>query len=573
MTTTEEILVKLGLDSREFAQRLRQAQRDAQEVARIAEQGQRRRDSLDPALANSGYESVKNLSAKSQQLLAGGGTLAMFSQLKNSIAASNPLLGQFMDRLGSLGLRMGLLLAPIAAVRGAIKMMKSAFYDVKEAADLGVTTSFLSQLGRAAVRSGENVDEAKFRLLRFQQTLAAAAEGSKEAQAKLAQVGIKDPTGKTLEENLRQVAKAYENIGDRAKQAGIAVDLFGRGAQTSMPDILAELGNVGSGRNMLKEENKATLAAGWQASKRVMDETMGMAWREAKGVAEMYLADFLTWATGIKGEVEDPSKITKDPEVAAREKAEAAAKREKDLTDARKEYGKAVRDSWTAKQREQMTMIELWRTQEKLKAGVADELERTKLMTQELKLKAELAKAAEQRQDKEKQVADKLATLEKQKADMLKEQAQAAKDKHRWTVGELAARGQSEQGGFDESGRAIIAEEELQSIERAIGRMLSQREIDTMRDNLTVEMLKAQRVSDLEKSAKLGALFGFSDSTINSFDEQGRKMRGMMASLTSAEANPNANFERNQARMTEDIAELLATAQKDGIIIRPRMGK
>lgn len=574
MTSTEEVLVKLGLDSREFSQRLREAQKNAKDAEKAFNQGQQRRDGLDPVTAN--RASVAQLSQNSRDLLnQRKGLLGMFDEFKQSVTAVNPALGGLIGKLPTLATRLGLIGIAAMAVKAPFDAMRSAFYEVKEASDLGVTVNFMRRLSITATMVGEDADEAKGRLLRFQQVLALAADGNKEALEKLGRVGIKDPTGKTLEENAMAVADAFAKITDRTKEAKSSVDLFGKGSQTIMPDVLKGMrGSKPTGYDKEFDHNAATLAEGWKVSKSIWETTQMKPLRGLANLGKFYLAKGLE-GVGIKGTPEKASVIEQSESVAA----EARAKTAEELAAARKqvaaeEYKLLATDAKIEGSTGRIT--KLVSEQGKLaKDGINTDEKRLEYEKKSLELLKErgtlkdLEKtkgdAIEARHQKEISYEKQKLALEKQRRDL----AKADEDRRKWTVGDMANSGYKR--GND--GRAIIPDEQLRSVERATGRKLAQWEIEKMRDNLTGNLSKAGTVMNLQNAAHLGELFGFSDATNSAFMNKADKQRKAIGALTSGEKDPAGALAESMAALDEGMASLVSLASKDGIVIRPRMGK
>ena len=94
---------------------------------------------------------------------------------------------------------------------------------------IGAITAF----GKAALISGGDVDSANTSLLKFTQTIGDAAEGSKQAQLALEQVGISLTDLKTLseEELLKKTMSGLAGMEDATKRMSAQVALFGKGAR------------------------------------------------------------------------------------------------------------------------------------------------------------------------------------------------------------------------------------------------------------------------------------------------------------------------------------------------------
>lgn len=566
MTSQEEVVVRLGLDTRDFDRRLRESDAIAKKY------GNQRGAAMNQDGGPQGWQSIGNLSKQSQEFLKhGGGINGMLNRLGASVSSVNPHLGGLVGRFAQASAAMGAWKAGHMAVEQGLSFLKRSFLEVKEAADLDVSVSFLHQLDKAADMAGESFDDAKGRVLKFQQVLAAAAEGNKDALGRLAGVGIKDPTGKTMEENLRAVGAGLENITDKAQQAKAAVELFGKGAQTSMPDILKELGT--GKRNMAVDEAAAINAGGWKAAKRAWGNTGGAFIRNLKDAANFNMSRVLEgW--GVEAEVNEPSKLEKTESAEAKAAREAKAlKYGKDLAEAKREYAKVTADSLDKESKLRQASYDQIKIQHALKTGKLDELEKTKLLTEEKKKQHEIDTMTKQIMDQKLNYENRMLQLEQQRSDIIADRARAMDDRNGWTVGELASSNMANPATWktDRDGKPIIPDDVLRQREGALGRNLTVREIQAMRGQAGDFLTKAGGIQELEQAAKMDSLFGgkFGEK----WQAEAMGWRKGMSALTSGEQDPFMSFAKNQEQMTKQMDNLVTMAANEGIKIQPRMGK
>jgi molecular chaperone GrpE (heat shock protein) len=576
MISQEEITVRLGLDTRDFDRRLREADQTARKYAN------RTGAALNTGSPEGGHvpqswQNIGNLSRQSQDLIRQRGGLAgVFDTIAGGVGRINPSLGSAIGNLTMFGLGMkGISLAK-GEFHRAMGVMQRAFLEVKEASDLDVSTSFLRDFKRAADATGESADEAKGRVLRFQQVLASAAEGGKEALEKLGRVGIKDPTGKTMEENLRDVANGLSNISDKAQQAKAAVELFGKGAQTSMPDILAELGS--GKRNMQAEEDTATMAAGWKSAKGLWSRTGGKAMRGLRDTASFYGAGILSQYFGIEGEVNDPSTLQKTESAEAKAAREAKTKKHiSDLTAARMEYNRAVVDGYDTETKARSVGLDLIKITHRLKTEKMDELEKTKLQTEQLQkqnqlneLNAQIAERQKQIDGKRLQYAILMAKLAASKNDLKDDATKAKSDRSGWTVGDVVNLKDKFQAAHGNG--QIVPQDMLDTVQRSLGRQLSRKEVLGLREGADKAMNTASNIADLENASKFLRLAGMGD-TADQLTDKALATRKDFDALTSGESDPMTGFSKSMESIDKNMADLTAAALRDGIIIKPRMGK
>jgi hypothetical protein len=136
--------------------------------------------------------------------------------------------------------------APLAAalsIGGLIGMTRSALNAAGGLGELaeqaGVSVEGLQILRFAAAQAGVSTEQLETGLQRLTRTLGEAGEGSQQALAAFARLGVdvRDSAGRlrTAEQVLPEIAEALSRIQDPAARAAAAVDLFGRGGQALLP--------------------------------------------------------------------------------------------------------------------------------------------------------------------------------------------------------------------------------------------------------------------------------------------------------------------------------------------------
>jgi hypothetical protein len=165
-----------------------------------------------------------------------------------------------------------------AAAFGAFKVgemligaAKSAFEYAASLKELsqqtGVTVEQYQILGRAALANGVQQDTMNTAMKRLNSTLGEAQAGSEEAIKKFKQLGISKEQINSFQQAgdiMPYVMEGIKNVGDAAKQAAAAKQLFGKAAG----DLLPVLTQGAQGYNVMAEEaRKAGLLTAEQADK------------------------------------------------------------------------------------------------------------------------------------------------------------------------------------------------------------------------------------------------------------------------------------------------------------------
>jgi uncharacterized phage infection (PIP) family protein YhgE len=131
-----------------------------------------------------------------------------------------------------------------ALALGAIKEQVTKALDYADAlgdlsAQTGASTKLIQEFGYAAQLSGSSVETARAGLEKFTTILGQAQSGSKEAQQKLADLGV---TSTDVDTALRQAADGIDKLGTITEQRAATVALFGK----ANVDLVGTL-NQGSG--------------------------------------------------------------------------------------------------------------------------------------------------------------------------------------------------------------------------------------------------------------------------------------------------------------------------------------
>jgi hypothetical protein len=128
------------------------------------------------------------------------------------------------------------------AIAGSVEYASSLG---ETAQQLGITTKFLQEYRFAATQSGASVEAADKAIGKFTINLGKAREGSKEAVAAFANVGVttKDLANGDSAAIFGKIADGIAKIPDPARQAADAVAIFGKGGQAIIP--ILEGGSAG----------------------------------------------------------------------------------------------------------------------------------------------------------------------------------------------------------------------------------------------------------------------------------------------------------------------------------------
>ena len=572
--TQEEVVLKLGLDTGEFDRRLA-------DHARIAKQYEGKAGSAfytGSAEGGSMPQSwqLGHLSRMSQEALkARTGVSGLFDTFRNGLAQTNPQMASMLDQLGSMSSRfvgVGAVLTPlVVGFKMARDAMREAFYTVKEARDLGLRPQELLGMQYGAAVSGEDPNAVGGRVFKFQQFIGRIAEGDKSATETFQRLTGQSALGKTMGENLMLVAEAFSRIDDTAVKAKYAVEMFGRGAAGIMPDVLEEMQKTGGGGGVVDDEALGVLAKSWKGIKGA-GAKLG---RTAKGTFQMYLAGMLEAYAGVESETTQPDRLTKSPELIAKEETERKESAKRTLA-AKKEYQRAQIEEMNVDSKILRHRQEALDLERKI-AGMAGESEaKYKAMTELSKEKAKIAQLEEQRQEKFNQKVEKELQLQKAIRDerakldqATKAAADAFRDRSGWTVNDLAGAGELEP--MSKTWENGLPQKLYDAAANFLGRDLTRGEYAEMRKSFEEQRTLAWGVTDAEDAAKAFRAMGREDLA-DSATNAALTMREQIRALTGSEADPMQSMQENIQKMEQSLAALLAKASREGLNINPVNG-
>ena len=167
-----------------------------------------------------------------------------------------------------------------------------------ESDSLGVGTTFLQQMGRAANRLGIDAGEAIGKIPRFQENILEAGRSLEGRQA-IGRLGLNadELLGKDTEEQLTTVAKGIMKLGSSAARTEIELKLFGRAGKELEP-VLKEIaaGRISSaaGSRDFSVSELATQEAFWKKLK-----SLGSVLKEQFVTGPMHVATWLTREFGL----------------------------------------------------------------------------------------------------------------------------------------------------------------------------------------------------------------------------------------------------------------------------------
>ncbi|HEY5914246.1 MAG TPA: hypothetical protein VJA21_26965 [Verrucomicrobiae bacterium] len=543
-TTQEEVIVRMGLDVREFEKRLREA-------GRIADrESQRLNSKMDQSTPQS-WGSLGALSQKSQQLLKGTGGAGGLGEMGSA-------LGSLVGRFATVGFAVTAVAAPFKAFIG---FMRSAWELAKESRDLGVTTKFLYDLGKSARQAGEDFSTVTGRIARFAAVIGQAAEGQKSALEALEKLGV-SPWGKTMETVIDEAGKAFMRIEDPAKKAALGMDIFGKGWQQAVETL--EKNSLRS-KGMLQQEDLNKLASGFghlrTASGAFLAHMKEFGMLAAAGLLKK-LSDFGE-KIGLNRLDTGGAEVTKPPVIEkpgpTPEELKKQAEEAKELAKAEAELQETWRNTGQLAMQEIRHRIYALDLAKKINAIEGETAEKKKLQKT-------LIEEQKKIQDLQKTQAEEHAALEKKKADY-------ALQYYNLTVAQYQAEQSIAQARADRSGWSvddILSADPRQQLARfryMMGRNPNAEEWKAYQQNWR----GAAAAHDMGLGAKALRLFG------NDFAEKATGLelfaRGNLMALTGAERNPMAAMQENIGKMQADIAVLVQKAKSEGIRIVPIMGK
>ncbi len=557
--TQQEITVKMGLDARQFEQRLRETDRIARQFANRA--GAAMNVGGGPDGHTPASWSMAGLSGQSKSL---AGSRTGFGGLLDSIKQASPQVSGLIDKFGGMATKLGI----VGAAAGVAKVTFGAFRDsmreawqlAQEGEALGTTSKFLIDFGRSAMAAGESAGEATGKLYRLQMVLAAAAEGSKEAQDKLTAIGV-NPFGKSMEQVVSDIADAFAKMDDPTKKAAAGMDLFGRNAH----GVIQTLGEFQSDKGkskfgILEQRDLDTLAEGEKRLRKfgaVIKDTVGDA---VKSTA----ATWLRWTGLVKNAPEAiQSRIERDPK-----SKDQIRQEQEDLAKARDAYNTALRNSYDTQTRLAYAMSNAKTLQQKIASIAGETVEKYELQEKLLKQQQEIQRGqkelGERRQaqlEKEQQYQTQLVALENARTQAVASGKQALADRAGWSVSEI----QNQQ----DPSQLLAAANRFMIAKR--GRGLTGKELAEMSRNWREHKQGAFEAQNAAEAAKAFAMLlpGMAGEATSAELSIRKSLHG----LTSSERDPFAGMSQGIKSIEHDIAALLAKASSEGININPRMGR
>lgn len=131
---------------------------------------------------------------------------------------------------GGLGLTAGLL--------GGGKVFADIGSELLDASDrTGIAVEQLSALKFAAEQSGASFEDLENGIGKMQKALVAGADGSKEMQKAMMELGLagKDLTGLSGDEQIKVFAEAFSKVENPAQRTALAMEIFGKGGRKLLP--------------------------------------------------------------------------------------------------------------------------------------------------------------------------------------------------------------------------------------------------------------------------------------------------------------------------------------------------
>jgi hypothetical protein len=147
------------------------------------------------------------------------GSINPLQQLQGQLAKTQGAFSSLKSAIGTLG---------VSALVASAFQLADSLTDVADAS--GMALQNVMGFSKAIAASGGNVDSALNGIGRFNQTLSAAADGSKQSQNAFLELGITFQELRTLSEQdlLRRTVQGLAGMTDNAKKTAIAVDIFGK---------------------------------------------------------------------------------------------------------------------------------------------------------------------------------------------------------------------------------------------------------------------------------------------------------------------------------------------------------
>lgn len=215
------------------------------------------------------------------------------------------------------GVLIGIGTAIVGPIIASFREVVDHFDKLNKAADrTGATTEALSKLAYAAEQSDASLEDVTTGLKFMQLNLAAAKQGSQEAQETLAKLGltVADLDGKDAAEQFAIIADAAERIGDIDLRKSALRGLLGKGFEQLMPMLK---GGSGALRDLYAEaERTGSVVSGEDAEAATRaGDAMARAWRAVKNTLLAVGAALLPQADRIEQfslAVVDAARMVKD---------------------------------------------------------------------------------------------------------------------------------------------------------------------------------------------------------------------------------------------------------------------
>jgi hypothetical protein len=164
-----------------------------------------------------------------------------------ALKGMNKSIGSIGRAMTSAGTKMAAIgagvVGPIFASAAAFASVGSALYDMSKRT--GVATESLSVLQFAAEQTGTDMSGVETAVKKMQKAIFAAGNGSKEAAAALAMVGLSanDLAGLSADEQMGKIADGLMSIQDPGARAAVAMQIFGKSGTSILP--MLEGGSAG----------------------------------------------------------------------------------------------------------------------------------------------------------------------------------------------------------------------------------------------------------------------------------------------------------------------------------------
>jgi hypothetical protein len=147
------------------------------------------------------------------------GSINPLQQLQSQVAKTQSSFSSLKSAIGTLG---------VGALVASAFQLADSLSDISDAS--GMALKNVMGFSSAVAAAGGSADGALNGIGRFNQTLSAAADGSKQSQNAFLELGITFDELRTLSEQdlLARTVQGLANTTDNAKRTAIAVDIFGK---------------------------------------------------------------------------------------------------------------------------------------------------------------------------------------------------------------------------------------------------------------------------------------------------------------------------------------------------------